>query len=63
MPEEKVADNRSIEELLDSINNGELSDTKSTINVCAPRPSAIHRRKWLLKAVNMSSCLEMSVDI
>lgn len=61
--EEKPKESQSIEELLNSINSGELSGKVSSLNVAAPRPSAIHRRKWLLKAVNMSSCFEMSVDV
>lgn len=61
--EEKPKENQSIEELLSSINTGELSGKVSSLNIAAPRPSAIYRRKWLLKAVNMSSCFEMSVDV
>lgn len=53
----------SIEDLVDHLNSGEFSGASKTLTFSAPRPSAIFRRKWLLKAVNMSSCLEMDVDI
>ena len=49
--------------MIKNIDSGEIAGTSSTLSVVAPTPSAIDRRRWLLKAVNMSSCLEMDVNI
>lgn len=53
----------SIEEVIENLNSGEFSGATNTLTLAAPQPSAIFRRKWLVKAINMSSCLEMDVDI
>lgn len=49
--------------MINNLNSGDFSGSTTNLSLAAPPPSAIFRRKWLLKAVNMSSCLEMDVDI
>ncbi|KAK8829367.1 hypothetical protein WA577_004632, partial [Blastocystis sp. JDR] len=53
---------RSIEDLVSNLNTGEFGESNFTLECAAPTPSAIFRRKWLLKAMSMSSCLEMDID-
>ena len=59
----KINDESSIEDVINNLNSGDFSGSTTNLSLAAPPPSAIFRRKWLLKAVNMSSCLEMDVDI
>ena len=59
----KRPEETSIEDVIENLNSGEFSGSSNTLTLAAPRPSAIFRRRWLVKAINMSSCLEMDIDI